>query len=151
MLPVDPAVTATAAALNVKLGGGTAADTVKPIVAPALSAPLVPVTASAYAPGPPLSRTLIVTPEAPKAPVIPAGQLEAANVTGELNPLAGVTVKAEIPVDPAVTATAAALNVKLGGGTEPPVAGAKKIALATGFPAAAVIVTVTVPLMFHTP
>ena len=67
-IPVEPAVTATAAALNVKLGGGTAAVTVNAIVAPALNAPLVPVTASAYAPGTTAAPTLIVTPEAPKAP-----------------------------------------------------------------------------------
>ena len=82
-------------------------------------------------------------------PVMPAGQPDAASVTPELNPFAGVTVTVDVPVEPAVAVAAAALSVKLGGRDA---AGAKNIALATGPPDPfAVTLIVTLPLMFHTP
>ena len=45
---------------------------------------------------------------------MPAGQFDAARVTPELNPLAGVTVTVEVPVAPAVAVAAVALKEKLG-------------------------------------
>ena len=47
----------------------------------------------------------------PKVPVMPAGQFEAAKVTVELNPLAGLMVTVD-----AFDAAGVALKVKLGGG-----------------------------------
>src|SRR5580693_6904746 len=83
-------------------------------------------------------------------PVMPVGQPDAASVTPELNPFAGVTVTVDVPVDPTFAAAAAALNVKLGGADVP--AGPKNIALATAPPAPfAVTLIVTFPLIFHTP
>ena len=65
--------------------------------------------------------TLIVTVEevpagfVPNVPVMPAGQLDAASVTAELNPLAGVTVTVDVPLPPAVAVAAVALKLKLAG------------------------------------
>ena len=153
--PADPAVAEAAVALNVKLGG-TEALTVSPIVVLADKAPLVPFTGSVYGPGATLAATLIVTADDVAAglvanvPVMPAGQPDAASVTPELNPFAGVTVTVDVPVEPAVAVAAAALNVKLGGAVAP--AGAKNIPLATGPPDPfAVTLIVTLPLIFHTP
>ena len=97
--------------------------TVSAMVVLALSAPLVPFTANEYDPGATPDPTLIVTTEllvaglVPNVPVIPAGQPEAASVTPELKPFAGVIVTVEVPVPPAFAAVGVALSVKLG---EPP-------------------------------
>ena len=50
----------------------------------------------------------------PKLAVMPAGQFDAARVTPELKPLAGVTVTVEAPVAPTIAVAEVALNVKLG-------------------------------------
>ena len=50
----------------------------------------------------------------PNVPVIPAGQPDAASVTAELKPLAGVIVTVDVPVDPTITVAAVAPRVNLG-------------------------------------
>ncbi len=50
----------------------------------------------------------------PNVPVMPDGQPNAASVTGELKPLAGVIVTVDVPVDPTIAVTAVAPRVKLG-------------------------------------
>jgi hypothetical protein len=50
----------------------------------------------------------------PKDAVMPDGQPDAASVTAELKPFAGVRVTVDVPVDPAVAVAAVALSVKLG-------------------------------------
>jgi hypothetical protein len=81
---------------------------------------------------------------------MPEGHPDVANVTAELKPFAGVIVTVDVPVDPAFAAAAVALSEKLAG-TDVPLAGAKKIPLATGLPARAAILIVTFPLIFQTP
>src|SRR5579862_9809232 len=49
----------------------------------------------------------------PNVPVMPAGQPDAASVTAELKPLAGVIVTVDVPVDPTVAVAAVAPRVKL--------------------------------------
>ena len=86
----------------------------------------------------------------PNVPVMPAGHPDAANVTAELKPFAGVTVTVDVPVDPTVAVAALALKVKLDGADVPE--GPKNIALATAPPSPfAVTLIVTLPLIFHTP
>ena len=86
----------------------------------------------------------------PNAPVIPAGQFDAASVTAELKPLAGVIVTVDVPFDPAVAVAAVAFKSEARRRRGGSVAQAQKIALATGLPAWAMTLIVTVPLMFHT-
>src|SRR5450432_1154954 len=50
----------------------------------------------------------------PNVPVIPVGQLDAARVTAELKPLAGIIVTVDVPVDPTIAVAAVAPIVKLG-------------------------------------
>jgi hypothetical protein len=50
----------------------------------------------------------------PKDAVIPVGQLDAASVTAELKPFAGMMVTVDVPVDPTFAVAAVALIVKLG-------------------------------------
>ena len=50
----------------------------------------------------------------PNVPVMPAGQADAASVTAELNPFAGVTVTVDALVDPTVAVAAVAPRVNLG-------------------------------------
>ena len=50
----------------------------------------------------------------PNVPVMPAGQPDAASVTAELKPLAGIIVTVDVPVDPTVAVAAVAPRVKLG-------------------------------------
>ena len=60
-----------------------------------------------------LAATVMVTTE-PKVPVMPAGQLDAARVTGALKPFVGVMVMVAVPVDPASAVAGVELSVKLG-------------------------------------
>ena len=48
------------------------------------------------------------------APVIPAGQLEVAKLTGELKPFDGVTVIEEVPLPPATIVAGVAFKAKFG-------------------------------------
>ena len=50
----------------------------------------------------------------PKVPVIPVGQLEAARVTAELKPLAGTTLRVDVPLAPVTAVDAVEVRVKLG-------------------------------------
>jgi hypothetical protein len=49
-----------------------------------------------------------------KVPVIPPGQFDAAKVTAELKPLAGVTLIVDVPVDPTFALAEVAPRLKLG-------------------------------------
>ena len=86
----------------------------------------------------------------PNVAVIPAGQPDAARVTAELNPVAGVTVTVEEPDDPAVAVAEVEPRVKPGCVTFAPEA-PKKIPLRTVLPATGVTLIITCPLMFHKP
>ena len=57
---------------------------------------------------------VVVAGFVPNVPVMPAGQPGAASVTPELNPLAGVIVTVDVPVDPTFAVAAVAPRVKLG-------------------------------------
>ena len=50
----------------------------------------------------------------PNVPVMPAGQFDAASVTGLLKPFAGVIVTVDVPVDPATAKAPVELRAKLG-------------------------------------
>ena len=50
----------------------------------------------------------------PNVAVMPVGQPDAARVTGEVKPLAGVTVTVDVPADPGAAVATVALIVKLG-------------------------------------
>ena len=50
----------------------------------------------------------------PNVPVMPAGQLNGASVTGELKPLAGTIVTVDVPVAPAAAVAVVAVIAKLG-------------------------------------
>ena len=133
-----------------------AAVTVSAMFVLAASAPLTPFTASEYDPGATLAATLMLTLEeavagfVPKVPLMPVGHPDAANVTPELKPFAGVTVTVDIPVDPEFAVTAVEFSVKPDAGGIP-LTGPKKIALATALPTVAASLIVTLPLIFHTP
>jgi hypothetical protein len=51
----------------------------------------------------------------PNTPVMPLGQPDAASVTAELKPLAGVTVTVDVPLDPAAAVAGLALRLKPAG------------------------------------
>ena len=108
---------AVGAAVRVKLGGPL---TVRAIEVLAVTEPPDPVTGSLYFPVATLAAMLIVTLDdavtgfAEKAAVMPAGQPDAASVTGELNPLVGATVTVDAAWDPTIAAAAVALKLKLG-------------------------------------
>ena len=57
---------------------------------------------------------VVVAGFVPNVPVMPAGQPDAASVTAELKPLAGMIVTVDVPVDPAVAVAAVAPRVNLG-------------------------------------
>lgn len=94
--------------------------TVRDIVVVLVSVPEVPLTVSVYGPATTLAPTLMVTTDelvagfVPNVPVMPVGQPEAASVTAEVKPLAGVIVAVAVPDDPTVAVADVALNVKLG-------------------------------------
>ena len=53
----------------------------------------------------------------PNVPVMPAGQPDAASVTAELKPLAGMIVTVDVPVEPTIAVAAVAPRVNFGGAT----------------------------------
>ena len=133
-----------------------AAVTVSAMFVLADSVPVKPFTVSEYVPGATLAATLMLTLEealagfVPNVPLMPVGHPDAASVTPELKPFAGITVTVDVPVDPAFAVTAVEFSVKFDAGGVP-LTGPKKIALATALPTVAASLMVTLPLIFHTP